>query len=75
MLVSNGAPGPLEIVEDGETGLVVPVNDAGALALAMQRLGVDRDLSGRLGQAAKTRVAEFALPEALARWETILGWR
>jgi ATP-binding cassette subfamily B protein len=38
VIVSDGAPGPLELVEDGVTGLVVPVNDAAVLAAAIRRL-------------------------------------
>jgi GalNAc-alpha-(1->4)-GalNAc-alpha-(1->3)-diNAcBac-PP-undecaprenol alpha-1,4-N-acetyl-D-galactosaminyltransferase len=75
VIVSNGAPGLLEVVEDGKTGLVVPVNDATALAKAMCRLRDDDNLRGRLGRAAKVRVEEFHLPRAIAKWESIIGWR
>ena len=75
VIVSNGAPGLLELVEDGETGLVVPVNDASALANAMCRLREDANLRERLGRAAKARVQEFDLPKALAKWEAVIGWR
>jgi glycosyltransferase involved in cell wall biosynthesis len=73
VIVSDGAPGLLELVEDGVTGLVVPVNDAPALAAALQRLATDAALRERLGQAAKARVAEFDLPQALAEWESVVG--
>ena len=35
VVVSDGAPGPLELVEDGVTGLIVPVNDPAKLAAAL----------------------------------------
>jgi GalNAc-alpha-(1->4)-GalNAc-alpha-(1->3)-diNAcBac-PP-undecaprenol alpha-1,4-N-acetyl-D-galactosaminyltransferase len=35
VIVSDGTPGPLEVVEHGVTGLVVPVDDARALADAV----------------------------------------
>lgn len=73
VVVSDGAPGPLELVEDGVTGLVVPVNDAAALAQALRRLARDRELRRRLGEAARERVSEYDLPRALAAWETALG--
>jgi glycosyltransferase involved in cell wall biosynthesis len=73
VVVSDGAPGLLEIVEDGVTGLVVPVNDAVRLADALQRLGNDEELRRRLGTAAQQRVSEYALPRALATWESIVG--
>jgi GalNAc-alpha-(1->4)-GalNAc-alpha-(1->3)-diNAcBac-PP-undecaprenol alpha-1,4-N-acetyl-D-galactosaminyltransferase len=73
VVVSDGAPGPLELVTDGETGLVVPVNDAIALAAALHRLANDEALRRRLGEAARARVIEYALPQALVRWESVVG--
>jgi glycosyltransferase involved in cell wall biosynthesis len=73
VVVSDGAPGPLELVEDGVTGLVVPVNDARALAAALGRLARDPALCRRLGEAARARVAEYDLPRALGEWETVIG--
>lgn len=73
VIVSDGAHGPLELVEDGVTGLVVPVNDAAALASALRRLASDGELRSRLGQAARERVSEYDLPQALAAWESIVG--
>lgn len=73
VIVSDGAPGPLELVEDGVTGLVVPVNDATALALALRRLVTDDELCRRLGAAARARVREYDLPHALLAWESVIG--
>lgn len=73
VIVSDGAPGPLELVEDGVTGLVVPVNDAAALAAALRRLASDAELRRRLGEAARARVSEYDLPRALAAWESVIG--
>jgi glycosyltransferase involved in cell wall biosynthesis len=73
VVVSDGAPGPLELVEDGVTGLVFPVNQPKALADILVRLAKDEELQKRLGAAAKARVAEYELPRALAEWETIIG--
>ncbi|HYH84509.1 MAG TPA: glycosyltransferase, partial [Pyrinomonadaceae bacterium] len=75
VVVSDGAPGPLELVEDGVTGLVVPVNDARALASALRRLARDEALRRRLGEAARERVSEYALPRALDTWESVVGLR
>ncbi len=73
VVVSDGAPGPLELVENEVTGLVVPVNDAGALAAALRRLADDPQLCSRLGNAARERVAEYELPRAIAQWESVIG--
>jgi glycosyltransferase involved in cell wall biosynthesis len=73
VVVSDGAPGPLELVEDGVTGLVVPVNDPIRLAAALRLLGSDDALRRRLGAAARERVTEYDLPRALATWESVVG--
>lgn len=45
-----------EVVLDGETGLVVPPEDTGALANALLRLVDDPDYAARLGLAGRERV-------------------
>ena len=73
VVVTDASPGPLELVEDGVTGLVVPVDDAAALASALLRLIRDPDLRHRLGGQARTRVAEFQPAQAIAVWNSIVG--
>ncbi len=53
------------LVRDGETGLVVPANDAHALARALTRLARDEQLRTRLGAAGRESVAAYT-PEAWA---------
>lgn len=49
-----------DAVADGQTGLLVPVKDADALARAIQTLRDDAPLRGKLGDAARSRAhAEF----------------
>jgi len=48
----------LELVADGETGLLVPPRDAPALRSAVERLLADAGLRERLGRAARERVRE-----------------
>jgi glycosyltransferase involved in cell wall biosynthesis len=45
------------LLRDGETGLVVPPGDAGALAAALRRLHDDAALRARLGAAGRAAVA------------------
>jgi GalNAc-alpha-(1->4)-GalNAc-alpha-(1->3)-diNAcBac-PP-undecaprenol alpha-1,4-N-acetyl-D-galactosaminyltransferase len=73
VVISDGPPGPRELVADGETGLVVPVNDAHALAGALRRLAHDDELRRRMGEAGRERVREYELPRALAAWEAVVG--
>ncbi|MER3433168.1 MAG: glycoside hydrolase [Leptolyngbya sp. ERB_1_1] len=50
--VTTTAPGPLEIVHDGETGLIVPCRDREAFEQAIETLILDRTLLNRLRQNA-----------------------
>jgi GalNAc-alpha-(1->4)-GalNAc-alpha-(1->3)-diNAcBac-PP-undecaprenol alpha-1,4-N-acetyl-D-galactosaminyltransferase len=68
-IVSDASPGPLELISDGHTGLVVPVGDHDALARQLARLAEDSELSRRLGNAARLRVAEHHADAALLSWE------
>jgi glycosyltransferase involved in cell wall biosynthesis len=47
------------LVRDGETGLVVPAGDAGALAAALRRLHADPALRARLGANGRAAVAAY----------------
>ena len=58
--------GPADIIEDGETGLLVPPQDAGALAGALDRVIEDREFAGRLGDAGQRAAGRFSAP-AIAR--------
>lgn len=67
-LVAADAPGCREVVRDGETGLLVPIRDAGALAGALRRLLTDAALRRRLGEnARRLAVAEFAQEKIVAQ--------
>ncbi len=46
----------MEMLADGETALIVPPRDAGALAAAVVRLLTDRALAARLGEAGRALV-------------------
>ena len=48
--------GNAELVMDGETGLVVPANDAKALGKALSRLALDKALRETFGRAARERI-------------------
>jgi glycosyltransferase involved in cell wall biosynthesis len=76
-LITTDTPGCRDVVADGETGLLVPVRDAQALARAMERLARDLELRRRLGEAARERVrAEFSsarvVEETLAVYVDVL---
>ncbi len=71
-VVGTDVPGINDVVIDGETGLLVPVDNAEALADALASLAGDRGRCRRLGAAGRRRVSEChswervtALKEAL----------
>ena len=64
-VVASAVGGIPEVVSDGETGLLVPPDDPGALAGALNALIGDPALAAALGRAGRERaVAEFG-------WQTV----
>jgi glycosyltransferase involved in cell wall biosynthesis len=57
-VVATPVGGNSEAVLDGVTGLLVPVNDADALANALIRLLRDRELARSMGEAGRRRVED-----------------
>ena len=64
--MSNGRPvigttpgGHEDMIDDGETGFLVPGGDSRALAVAMARLIDDAALRERLGHEAKERASRY----------------
>ena len=66
VITTTDAGGPLEVVRDGETGLVVQP-DAAAVARAAAWLREHREEAGRLGQAGKAVAREVTWERAIAR--------
>jgi glycosyltransferase involved in cell wall biosynthesis len=54
-VVATTAGGIPEVVVDGETGILVPPRDHGAMAAAIVKLLTDVDLRQRMGHAGQTR--------------------
>src|SRR5262249_9629759 len=66
-VVASAVGGLLDLVVDGETGLLVPPGDVAALRAALERLLADGELRARLGAAARARARErFS-------WEAVTG--
>ena len=66
-VVATDVPGVAEVVTDGETGLVVPRKDVGALAEALCRLLDDADLRRWLARAGQRKVErEFGWEKVVA---------
>jgi glycosyltransferase involved in cell wall biosynthesis len=65
-VIAAAAGGPLEIVADGETGLLFEPGDAASLAAAMRRLLENPDLRQRMGQAGRRRYEEMFTAQRMA---------
>lgn len=67
-VVATDGGGIPEIVVEGETGLLVPMNDAPAMATAVLRLLDDPALAKAMGRAGRARAAEkFTIQHTVAK--------
>jgi glycosyltransferase involved in cell wall biosynthesis len=73
-LVATDVPGCREVVVHGETGLLVPPRDPGALAAAIGTLARDPGLRQRLGAAARERVCRLFDQQRIVE-QTLALWR
>lgn len=64
-VVATDVGGNAEAIEDGKTGLIVPTEDANALAAAMARLLLDPAEAERMGDAGKRRAEELFTTSAM----------
>jgi glycosyltransferase involved in cell wall biosynthesis len=55
-VVAARATGIVDVVVDGETGLLFPIGDVAALVEAIARVARDKDLASKLGRAGQERV-------------------
>jgi glycosyltransferase involved in cell wall biosynthesis len=57
-VVASAVGGLLDLVVDGETGILVPPGDVAALRRALRELLADRELRRRMGEAGRERVRQ-----------------
>lgn len=73
-VVAAASQGPSSLIRDGEDGLLVPVDDADALARAIRTLIQEPMLRLSLaGQGAARVEADFSRKSVVARWRELLG--
>ncbi|MDF2900583.1 MAG: glycosyl transferase [Phenylobacterium sp.] len=73
-VIAAASQGPSALIRDGEDGLLVPIDDAGALAGAINRLIADPMLRIALVQHGAERVeAEFSPAAVVAQWRQLLA--
>jgi len=70
--VATDIPGSRDLIENGNSGLLVPAEDSDALAASLQQLAASPDLRHRLGQAARQRVLDhFTIEKEVAAHEAL----
>jgi glycosyltransferase involved in cell wall biosynthesis len=70
-VIASRVGGIPDIVADGETGLLVPPNDAAALRQALMHLLNDPLLGQQMGEAGRRRVTQFQAHTVVSRIESI----
>jgi glycosyltransferase involved in cell wall biosynthesis len=72
-VVSTAVPGVKSVVKDGETGLVVGVDDLPAMVAAVATLLDDPGRRAAMGRAARQHCLDnFSLAQVGARWASVL---
>ncbi|OOY27830.1 hypothetical protein BMI90_11545 [Thioclava sp. L04-15] len=65
-VIATRCGGPAEIVRDGETGIMIPVDNVAACVEAMHSLCIDPDRAAKMGAAGRERVMKFFSPKAFS---------
>lgn len=72
-VIATAVGAAVDVIVDGESGVLVPPNDPVALAAALEELLVDVDKRQRLGRAGRARVArEYSLERMCRAYETLM---
>ncbi|HEX3881640.1 MAG TPA: glycosyltransferase [Stellaceae bacterium] len=73
-VIATASDGPAALISPAETGLLVPVDDPGALAAAMTRLAGDATLRARLARAGRLAYeAEFTEAAVVTRYRDLFA--
>ena len=73
-IVTTDTPGCREVVQHGETGLLVPPRDASALAAALGMLLADAKLREAMGRRGRSRAeSEFSLDSIVSKHLSLYG--
>jgi len=70
-VVATTTGGIVDMIVDGENGLLVPPGDEYKLAAAMDRLLTDTDLRDRLAAGARERIQQFTATSVVERLESV----
>ena len=71
-VVSTDHPfGANEMIEDGKSGLLVPVGDAEKMAEAILQILQNPELAGNLSREAKAKAREFTIEKMVSKYEKL----
>ncbi|MDR9365948.1 MAG: glycosyltransferase [Balneolaceae bacterium] len=68
-IVSDSLPGALELMKEGDSGLVFKSNDPGDLRDKIRLLIENPDLRAKMGMAGREAVSEFSTEKVVRIWE------
>lgn len=71
-IISDACEGAKPYVENNISGLIFPVNDSEALALALHALISDDDLREKIGHAAQEKVSTLTQKSTADLWDEVL---
>ncbi len=71
-IVATDVPGAADVVADGESGFVVPVDDRDGLVDAVASLVVDGDRRRAMGRAARAHCQRFTIGASADRWRRLI---
>lgn len=73
-VIAAASQGPKALIEDGDDGLLTPIDDADALAAGVRRLLAEPMLRTRLAAAGGARVeAQFSEAAVVAQWKALFA--
>jgi glycosyltransferase involved in cell wall biosynthesis len=73
-VVAAASQGPRALIEEGRDGVLIPIDDAPALAEGVRTLLADNALAKRLAERGRQRVAaEFSEAAVVGQWKTLFS--
>ena len=72
VIISNASPGPLEFVENGESGLIFESESSSSLAEAIDELMGDDAKRYRMGKNSLDKVKPFLCSNIIPEWEKVI---
>ena len=71
VIAFNCENGPRSIISDGETGLLVPLNDVNMLAEKMMLLIQNEELYKKLSENGKIKSGDFSIEKVVHLWQRL----